>query len=70
MRGITLRAIKVKVVIIMNIMMKKKKKNLRKYHIGYEHKQRIDSKHNNAFQIIFIEIMDCKFCVYLSPFVA
>lgn len=50
--------------------MKKKKKNLRKYHIGYEHKQRIDSKHNNAFQIIFIEIMDCKFCVYLSPFVA
>lgn len=50
-------------------MMKKKKKNLRKYHIGYEYKQRIDSKHN-AFQIIFIKIMDCKFCMYLSPFVA
>lgn len=31
--------------------------------------KRIDSKHD-AFQIIFIEIMDCKFCTYLSPFVA
>lgn len=69
MRGITLRAIKKKKikVVIIERWKEKKKKNLRKYHIEYE--QRIDPKHN-AFQIIFIEIMYCKFYVYLSPFVA
>lgn len=68
MRGITLRAIKKKNKSGDNWKMEgKKKKNLRKYHIEYE--QRIDPKHN-AFQIIFIEIMYCKFYVYLSPFVA